>query len=477
MEGEHFDTIIIGAGMSGLAAGIRLAMYDKKVIILERHNAIGGLNSFYSIGGRKYDVGLHAMTNYAPKNKSSPLNKLFRQLRIDPSEFNLSPQKQSQIVFDESRLFFNNDIDWLKSQITQQFPDQIDGFCRLCSVVEEDFLTLSSEKEKLSALPILARFITNPKLSHLLLLPPLYYGSPLENDITWNQFVILFKSIYLEGLCRPYEGIRLILRILKDKYKALGGVRRMKCGVAQIIASDDKVKRLMLDDGSSISADNIISSIGLPETLDLCSQKPSFDYKNTVGKLSFVETVSVIKEQPKNLGWNDTIIFFNDANDLQYRSPKDLVNIHSGVICIPNNYCYPDSQELEEGMIRTTVLGNYEAWNQLSHPDYENEKKYWFKEIQEKALSFLPEVSPEYLNSITLAQDMFTPKTIYRYTRRLNGAVYGSTQKIFSGTTHLKNLYICGTDQGLLGITGAMLSGITIANKHVLIKDNPSQVA
>ncbi len=32
-----YDTIIIGAGLSGLAAGIRLAYYDKRVCVLERH--------------------------------------------------------------------------------------------------------------------------------------------------------------------------------------------------------------------------------------------------------------------------------------------------------------------------------------------------------------------------------------------------------------------------------------------------------
>ena len=59
-----YDTIIIGAGMSGLAAGIRLAYYDQRVCILERHYAIGGLNSFYRQNDRNYDVGLHAVTNY-----------------------------------------------------------------------------------------------------------------------------------------------------------------------------------------------------------------------------------------------------------------------------------------------------------------------------------------------------------------------------------------------------------------------------
>ena len=62
-----YDTIIIGAGMSGLAAGIRLAHYDQKVCILERHYTIGGLNSFYRMNGRDYDVGLHAVTNFTPK--------------------------------------------------------------------------------------------------------------------------------------------------------------------------------------------------------------------------------------------------------------------------------------------------------------------------------------------------------------------------------------------------------------------------
>ena len=32
-----YDTIIIGAGMSGLAAGIRLAYFERRVCILERH--------------------------------------------------------------------------------------------------------------------------------------------------------------------------------------------------------------------------------------------------------------------------------------------------------------------------------------------------------------------------------------------------------------------------------------------------------
>src|ERR1044071_5902776 len=97
---SHYDVAIIGAGMSGLAAGIRLAHFGQRVCIFERHNAVGGLNSFYSIGGRKFDVGLHAMTNYVrPGVKGTPLGKLLRQLRIERDEFALCEQKQSRIAF------------------------------------------------------------------------------------------------------------------------------------------------------------------------------------------------------------------------------------------------------------------------------------------------------------------------------------------------------------------------------------------
>ena len=75
-----YDTIIIGAGMSGLAAGIRLAHFGQRVCLLERHTAIGGLNSYYRQRGRIFDVGLHAITNFVPKGtRTGPFAQLLRR--------------------------------------------------------------------------------------------------------------------------------------------------------------------------------------------------------------------------------------------------------------------------------------------------------------------------------------------------------------------------------------------------------------
>ncbi len=133
-----YDVIIIGAGMSGLAAGIRLAYYGKKVCILEKHHRVGGLNSFYSRDGHKFDVGLHAMTNYVPKGtKSTPLPKLLRQLKLKTEDFALCQQRMSVVKFPGKTLRFNNDLNFFIQEVSENFSAQADNFQRLLKTITE----------------------------------------------------------------------------------------------------------------------------------------------------------------------------------------------------------------------------------------------------------------------------------------------------------------------------------------------------
>ena len=127
------------------------------------------------------------------------------------------------------------------------------------------------------------------------------------------------------------------------------------------------------------------------------------------------------------------------------------------MICCPNNFQHPFS----EGTIRTTHIANFDLWCNLE--DYKDQKKIWQQRSLKKICSIVPDFS-----SHIIFTDMFTPKTIKRFTGHLGGAVYGSPQKIKNGVTPIENLFICGTDQGFMGIVGAMLSGISMANLHTL---------
>ena len=124
---------------------------------------------------------------------------------------------------------------------------------------------------------------------------------------------------------------------------------------------------------------------------------------------------------------------------------------------------------MPEGLLRITCLANYEDWARQPEAPYRADKERWLEAATRSARRFLPAVADATLAASTVTTDVFTPRTITRFTGHLGGAVYGAPEKVRDGRTALENLYLCGTDQGLLGIVGSMLSGITAANRHILL--------
>ncbi len=467
----QYDVAIIGAGLSGLAAGVRLAHFGKRVCLFERHNVVGGLNSFYAIDGRKYDVGLHAVTNWvAPGAKGTPLGTLLRQLRIGREELDLCPQRRSRIAFGprgEAALRFTNDFAFLEAEVAAVFPRQADGFRRLARLVRETVYSPASAPA--SAREVVRRHLDDPLLEDMIFCPVLMYASAWEHDVDFRLFALMFRAILLEGLCRPFEGIRLILRLLLEKYRAAGGERRMTCGVRRIVAREGRARALVLDSGEEIAAAEVLSCIGGPETAELVEPAPAAS--PAPGVITFVETLSVFNRPPAELGWGeDTIVFFNDSERLDYARPEAPVDPRSGVICLPNNFDFGEGRALPEGVLRATCLANYDRWAGLPEGAYQAQKRAWFPRVQGSACRFLPPVAESELAAATIATDMFTPRTVNRFTGRRNGAIYGSPDKSLDGSTSLSNLHLCGADQGLVGIVGAMLSGITVANDRILRK-------
>ena len=182
----HYDTLIIGAGLSGLAAGIRCAYFDQRVCVLERHTTIGGLNSFYRLRGRNHDVGLHAVTNYAsPGSKTGPLSKLLRQLRIRWDEFALCEQIGSSVVFPGVTLKFTNDFEYLREQVHSRFPLEKDRFERFHSHLLT-FNELDLNQQAVSAREIVGSFLRDPLLIDMLFCPLMFYGSARPDDMDVN---------------------------------------------------------------------------------------------------------------------------------------------------------------------------------------------------------------------------------------------------------------------------------------------------
>ncbi len=463
MVDSSYDALIIGAGMSGLAAGIRLAMFDKNVIIFEKHSIAGGLNSYYQrkntqIGGlRKFDVGLHALTNYIQRGeKGKPFSKLLKQLRLSYDDFKLHPQSQSRIMFPDSELLFTNDFEVLRSEVHAKFPKEKDSFEKLVLVISE-FNELDLSIEYSSSRQKLATYIKDPLLVEMILCPLLIYGSAWEEDMDFAQFVIMFKSIYFEGFSRPEGGVRTIIDMLMDKFLSLGGKIHFKEAVQKLIIEKDKCIGLVTDKGE-YKSDKVLSSAGLPETYSMVSD----DIKHEVGKLSFTETILCLDRKIPIKDFKDTIVFYNSTDKYSYRRPKTLFDDTSAVFCCPDNY--EMSERDGEGLIRITYMANYDLWKKMERGAYLEAKEQVF----ESSLKLARQIIKNFNCEIQF-KDVFTPTTIERYTWHKAGTVYGSTDKSRNGKTKYGNLYTIGTDQGFLGIVGSILSGISMANLYGLM--------
>ena len=458
---ERYDALVIGAGMSGLAAGIRLAQFGRRVAILERHYLWGGLNSFYKLGGRRFDVGLHALTNFVPpRTPGTPLTRVLKQLRLRHADLALGEQAHSEILFPGVRLEFRNGIEHLEAEVERAFPGAIDGFRRLVEEVAGRDMDAAVPDER-SARARLGELIGEPLLAEMLLLPALFYGSPREDDLDWASYCVLFRSIFLEGLSRPEGGIRPMLDLLVRRFRDLGGELRMRNGVAEIRVAAGAVEGVRLDDGEELDAPLVLSSAGSAETLALAGGSvPS----PTVGRMTFLESISVLDREPRDLGYGAATSFFSTVERAHYRVPGDLTDPRSGVVASPNNFAA--REPLPEGLLRITVPAEYQRWTALDEDAYRAAKERAADAAVQAVGAYLPDWRPH-----TVFRDVFTPRTIERFTGHVNGAIYGSTVKRRDGRTGVEGLVLCGTDQGYLGVIGALMSGITMANHHGLAKE------
>lgn len=459
---SSYDVLIIGAGMSGLAAGIRLAHFGRRVAILEQHTLVGGLNSYYRRHGHEFEVGLHAVTNYAePSERRAPLNRLLRQLRIARDELQLCPQGQSAIQCPDATLHFTNDFADLEAEVDRLFPDEADRFRLFVRrVLEEDCYALDAPCQP--ARPILEQFLRDPLLREMVLTPVMFYGNAMENDMDFTQFCLLFRSIFLEGLWRPAGGIRRLVELLADRYSEAGGELHLGVAVDRLEVRNNRVTRAVCADGTTLEAAAVLSTAGALETLRLCDPEPPEARQWPPGMLSFVETVLILDHSAATLGVEATIRFENQSNHLRFARATQAVDYESRVLCMPDNFQQLAESAIEPA-IRVTRLANYEDWFRMAPQAYQDAKD----ELLEHELAALEAEIPSIRHHV-VCTDMFTPRTINRFTGHLHGAVYGSPRKQRDGTTPLDNLFLAGTDQGFLGVVGALMSGVSITNARLL---------
>ena len=225
--------------------------------------------------------------------------------------------------------------------------------------------------------------------------------------------------------------MRLILKHLVRKFRALGGELKLRAGVKRLAVENGRVTRVVLENGEELEGRNVVSSAGWCETMRLCDDGQPVATSRAPGQLTFCETIATLDAPPSDLGHDRTITFFNDHDKFVWQKPDELCDVRSGVICSPNNFAY--DEPLDDGTMRITALANFDRWRALDEEAYRLEKLRWYDRITESAVRFVPDYRGRVIDT-----DMFTPTTIVRFTGHDNGAVYGAPEKQLDGRTHLE---------------------------------------
>ena len=82
MKGDtHYDTIIIGAGLAGLAIALRLRQRGEKVIVIEKNSMVGGKMDAFEWKGFRFDKGPSLFT------QPELIDELFELSGKNPREY------------------------------------------------------------------------------------------------------------------------------------------------------------------------------------------------------------------------------------------------------------------------------------------------------------------------------------------------------------------------------------------------------
>ena len=190
----------------------------------------------------------------------------------------------------------------------------------------------------------------------------------------------------------PFKGVRLILKNLVRKFRGVGGELKLRRGVAKIKVDNERAVGVVLDNGEEIEGKRILSSVGRLETLRLCDDVSEVDQRQS-GQLTFIESISILDREPKKLGNDRTIVFYNDSEKFHWQRPdNDLCDIRTGVVCSPNNYEYSaDDGNLDDGVIRITTIADFDRWNGLDEKQYKLAKLDWYDKSVESAVRYVPD--------------------------------------------------------------------------------------
>ena len=287
------NSIVIGSGFGGIAAALRLKAKNHNVILIEKHNDLGGRARVFKKNGFTYDGGPTVIT--APYL----IDELFEIFNKKAENYiKITPLKTwYQFIFEDNTKFnYSGDENDMKNQINSLSPADVKGYENLVEftkkIFDKGFVELAdvsfekpifmmkqlpallSLKSYKSVYSLVSTYIKNEKLRRMLSMHPLLVGG---NPFTTTSIYGLI--LYLEkkwGIHYSMGGTGNIIKGLEKLMNEVG-IKVIKGHEVREIKSDKKnIQGVILDDGTKIDCQNLICNVDPPAVYEKLLNKKNF---------------------------------------------------------------------------------------------------------------------------------------------------------------------------------------------------------
>ncbi len=499
--GPEWDAIIIGSGMGGMAAGSALAQVGHKVLLLERHQTLGGLTHSFTRNGFTWDVGVHYLSSMAPGDR---MRDLLDFICDTPMEFaSLGSVYDTLHIGQEPPLSLSRPYEAYERDLKDRFPDQAEAVTAWTQALREgraamykvfptrampaiagdvmDWLnrrtlekycarTTQEVIDELTDDPVLAAAMAAQWGDH--------GGRPSKASFAMHATIA--ASYLISGSWYPVGGAGAYAAHILPSITRNGGEARGGAGVDAILLEDGRAVGVRTSDGEEIRAKVVISDIGARETIDtlLPSEAGHETWRDEIRALP-----SSIAHFNIFLGFEGDIeaagattanhwIFPSGQADVVWTNAPDeappQMTVAFGSLKNPAHDPGPTRKHTGQ-IIVWADWSTVAKWADLPPGDRGDAYADFKRRAEDTLMAMFERHFPE-LAKLVVYRELATPLSTVSFTGHRQGAFYGldvTPARVMSDAlraqTPVPGLFLTGQDVVCPGIPGALMGGLLSA--------------
>ncbi len=468
----HYDSLVIGSGLSGLTCALLLARSGRKVMVLDQHYEPAPVVRGFKRAGIYFDSGFHYAGGLGEGGAFQPL---FRHLGL-ADKLNLFPFEEQgfdclRIAGGEKNYRLPTGYANIKAELQNCFPEAAPGITAYLDEVEKKwcgfpYLDLDADIADFSIETVhgesladrLREFSAYPELQSLLSMHSLLYGiDPCEASTNLNTQV---AGSYYHSVHGITGGGRALVEALLELLAEAGAEVRCGAEVTEILVENGQSCGVRLGDGEALDGRDIIATLNptlLPRLLPPGVMRPA--YLKRLQKLRQTSSAYILFAQAS--GGHDLLHRCN-----LFIQPQAGTFRHGVGQPIWQRGAYLAAADQGRDVTSNGLIGivpasydevaEFSAGTNQRNGNYAQEKKLLAEQLTEIILNACPEFTD--LKVLELA----TPLTLRDYPLAPGGAIYGVGRYIGQYNPHpvtrLPGLYLSGQAVAAPGLLGTVVA-------------------